>query len=528
MKYFNTEGRCIPKNHYMVNMEARLEAIKKQYIERGSYFTINRGRQFGKTTVLRLLQEYLKPDYIALFLDFQRIGTEEFQDAASFVRALIQMFQTAFLKAGTESCQKLAKPLADFEKEECHYSLRELFIRLSHICADAGKPVVLMIDEVDGASDSQVFLDFLSQLRAYYLDREDSPTFQSVILAGVYDVKNLKQKIRPESGHKYNSPWNIAASFNIAMNFSEADIAAMLAEYEADKQTGMDVPAAASEIYAYTSGYPFLVSAICKMLDEKPEYRQDGGNGTAWTREGISRAVSRLLYEPLALFQSMTRQLSERPELRELLKKILFQGKKAIYNPYSDVIGIASMFDYIMNKDGSIQAANRIFETWLYNLFLSEEELANVLFHKAQENYNMFIQNGRLDMKLVLEKFVVHFSDIYGDSGDKFIEDSGRKFFLLYLRPIINGTGNYYIEAQTRNARRTDVIVDYLGEQFVIELKIWHGSEYHERGEAQLSGYLDNYHLEKGYMLSFNFNKNKQRGVKEITIGNKMLIEAVV
>lgn len=35
-------------------------------------------------------------------------------------------------------------------------------------------------------------------------------------------------------------------------------------------------------------------------------------------------------------------------------------------------------------------------------------------------------------------------------------------------------TGNYYIEAQTRNQKRTDVIVDYLGTQYIIELKIWH------------------------------------------------------
>lgn len=52
----------------------------------------------------------------------------------------------------------------------------------------------------------------------------------------------------------------------------------------------------------------------------------------------------------------------------------------------------------------------------------------------------------------------------------------------MFLRPIINGTGNYYIEAQTRDARRTDVIVDYLGEQFIIELKKWYGTEYNARG----------------------------------------------
>ena len=110
----------------------------------------------------------------------------------------------------------------------------------------------------------------------------------------------------------------------------------------------------------------------------------------------------------------------------------------------------------------------------------------------------------------------------------KFVEKYGRKFFLLYLKPIINGTGNYYIEAQTRDERRTDVIVDYLGEQFIVELKIWHGTEYNERGEEQLSSYLDYYNKKKGYMLSFNFNKNKVTGVKEIQIGDKTIVEAVV
>ena len=101
-------------------------------------------------------------------------------------------------------------------------------------------------------------------------------------------------------------------------------------------------------------------------------------------------------------------------------------------------------------------------------------------------------------------------------------------FFLLYLKPIINGTGNYYIEAQTLDARQTDVIVDYLGEQFVVELKIWHGNEYNERGEKQLLAYLDYFHQETGYMLSFDFNKKKTVGIKKLRIEDKVLIEAVV
>ncbi len=43
-------------------------------------------------------------------------------------------------------------------------------------------------------------------------------------------------------------------------------------------------------------------------------------------------------------------------------------------------------------------------------------------------------------------------------------------------------------------------------------MKIWHGREYHERGEKQLTAYLDFYHAKTGYLLSFNFNKHKKSG----------------
>ena len=67
---------------------------------------------------------------------------------------------------------------------------------------------------------------------------------------------------------------------------------------------------------------------------------------------------------------------------------------------------------------------------------------------------------------------------------------SCRSTFFCILRDkngytIINGTGNYYTEAQTREQTRTDIIVDYLGKQYVIELKIWRGDEYNKRGEKQ-------------------------------------------
>lgn len=198
------------------------------------------------------------------------------------------------------------------------------------------------------------------------------------------------------------------------------------------------------------------------------------------------------------------------------------------YNHYNHTIELACMSGYIVDNGVNVQVANRIFETCLYNLFLSEEELASVMSKKAKQDMSQFLSNGRLDMERVLGKFVEYFHDIYGENDEKFVEAYGRKFFLLYLMPIINGTGNYYIEAQTRDAGRTDVVVDYVGEQFVIEMKIWRGREYNERGERQLTDYLDYFHQDKGYLLSFNFNKKKEIGMKTITLGGRTIVEAVV
>lgn len=88
--------------------------------------------------------------------------------------------------------------------------------------------------------------------------------------------------------------------------------------------------------------------------------------------------------------------------------------------------------------------------------------------------------------------------------------------------------GNYYIEARTRNLRRTDVVIDYLGQQQIVKMKIWHGEEYNRRGELQLVRYLDDYALNKGYLLSFNFNKNKKVEMKEIYCNGKTILEVVV
>ncbi|MDE7201306.1 MAG: 9-O-acetyl-N-acetylneuraminate esterase [Lachnospiraceae bacterium] len=533
-RYFNTEGACRPEEHYMVKLDDRLNQIKTMLVDRKKYFVINKGRQYGKTTTLKALAKYLVTDYIVFSLDFQKMGTKTFADESAFSKGFLDKLLAALKRAEIEEKEMLQAMLSDFKNNNSNIVLDDLFEFLSSMCESSPRPIILMIDEVDSASNNQVFIDFLAQLRAYYLDREETPTFHSVILAGVYNIKNLKLKLRSESEHQYNSPWNIAADFEVDMSFSADQIADMLEEYEADHQTGMDIKEVAEELYQYTSGYPVLVSSICKKIDEKIyKFELFGDLSKAWTKAGIEEAVKYILIDQTPLFESMIRHLDDYPEMKQMFHSMLFQGNEFTYNLDVKEISLASMFGYAVNQSGKVRVANRIFETRLYNYFLSETELSGTdaskeIGNMAKRDRSYFIHDGMLDMDTVMRRFVETFTDIYGEENTKFIEEYGRKFFLLYLRPIINGTGNYYIEAQTRDERRTDIIVDYLGEQFIIELKIWRGNEYNERGERQLTDYLDYYHKDKGYLLSFNFNQKKEVGVKEIRIGDKTIVEAVV
>lgn len=525
-KKFNTTGICIPSLHYMADTTDMVDQIIDEYIEQGEYFTMNRARQFGKTTTLELLYQKLKKKYIVIDISFEA-ADEYFRSLGTFARGVIMDISERLESQGVPEALRMEWEAPVSEE----FPLRDFGRKVTALCSKSDREVILMIDEVDKNADNQIFLSFLGLLREKYLKQKSGKdhTFKSVILAGVYDVKNLKLKLHAPGESKYNSPWNIAADFNINMSLTEVGIERMLCDYEKDYHTGMDIKYMTRQLCNYTSGYPFLVSRLCKILDEQTAGTKGfPDRASAWTKEGFQAAVKVILYESNTLFDDIRKKLDEYPELSEMIYAALFIGKSIAYSPDNLAMDIGTRFGIIKCVDEQVTVTNRIFETRLYNYYLAEEMLGSSTASASMQLKNQFIHGNKLDMELILKKFVEHFTDIYADSTDKFVEENGRRLFLLYLKPIINGTGNYYIESRTRSMGRTDVIVDYLGQQYIIEMKIYHGNEYNLRGENQLIGYLEDYHLQKGYMLSFNFNKKKRIGVHEVILGEKILFEAIV
>lgn len=249
----------------MVDITGRIQAIIAGYIRKNKYFVINRARQYGKTTLLYGLEERLKAEYLVLSLSFEA-ADEYFQSSYALAEGLVMDIADCLRSQNVpeEIINSWSAPVSE------RFPMRELGKRITRLCQSCDRRSVLIIDEVDKSSDNQVFLSFLGLLRAKYLEQQKKRdmTFQSVILAGVYDIKNLKLKLHPDQEPKYNSPWNIAADFRIDMSFSEEETASMLTEYESDHGTGMDIALISRLIYAYTSGYPYLVSRICQLTDE--------------------------------------------------------------------------------------------------------------------------------------------------------------------------------------------------------------------------------------------------------------------
>ncbi|KZL91864.1 AAA family ATPase [Clostridium magnum] len=384
-KKFNITGTCIPEKHYMVNIDNKLKKMILM-IEDGEYFTVNRPRQYGKTTTLYMLSRALKKreDYLVIKLSFEGMGDERYSSEKSFIEGLFIQFKRIFLMDNENQIMQLIA-----ENKEIK-TLDELGVFITELVLKSRKKVVLIIDEIDKNSDNQLFLNFLGMLRNKYLLRSEGEdfTFQSVILAGVHDVKNLKLKLRKDEKRKYNSPWNIAVDFNMDMSFSKEEIGTMLQEYS--YETGMEVNLEyfSERIHYYTSGYPFLVSRLCKIIDE--EILMD--NRGTWKEIYLEQALSILLKESNTNFDSLIKNLQNNNDLYNIVYKLIIEGNELSYNSDNPIINLATTYGIFKEMDRKVKIHNRIYEQRIYNYMISKVETStDIKGYNFRDNFYYLI-----------------------------------------------------------------------------------------------------------------------------------------
>ena len=394
MKKFHITAVCVPEKHYMVDISAKIAQIE-ELISQGEYFTINRARQYGKTTMFSALSRKLKDRYLVIRLSFEGVGDKFFENDTSFVLNFIRQVGKGMKKGNApEDLINCWADTSDFLADEDPFMY--LSEKITVLCDTSETEVLLMIDEVDKSSDNQIFLHFLGILRNKYLEHMDSgeATFKSVILAGVYDIKNMKLQLRPEEEEKYNSPWNIAVDFQVDMSFSPDEIQTMLQEYEADYHTGMNMTEISREIYKYTSGYPYLVSAICKWIDEQGD--------KIWTVDNVVCATKYIVNHKSTLIDSLIKNYENHLELQSVIDRMILEGYEFPFTRTDAVVDLGVTFGIFSGENGILRISNKIFEIILYNHIIMKNLRTQRLDLPLT---SQFIQDGKLDMEQVLIKF---------------------------------------------------------------------------------------------------------------------------
>ena len=505
-KEFNVTGTCIPKMHYMVDTSNKLKKTIK-LIDNGRYFIINRPRQYGKTTTLFLLNNKLKEseEYLPIKISFEGVGDVIFEKEESFVKVLLEIMG--------DSLYLNFKALADFlqDNEGNVSNFKDLSKVITNFVLKSGKKVVLMIDEVDKSSNNQLFLSFLGMLRNKYLLRNEGLdyTFHSVILAGVHDVKTLKVRIRPEDEHKYNSPWNIASDFDVDMSFSPEEIGTMLEDYMDTKRVELNKEYFSEKLYYYTSGYPFLVSKLCKIIDEKIMKEEE----LIWRKEYMDLAVKEILRDSNTNFDSLIKNIENNMELKNLIKRITLDNDSVTYVADNPVINLGIIYGIFKNENNKVKVHNRIYEQRIYNYMTSIIE-TSISVGSYNDMPAYVKEDESLDIRKILIKFTEFMKHEYSEKREAFLEADGRLLFLAFISPIINGVGFAFKEVQGGEEKRFDIVITYNKKMYILELKRWKGEEYHKKGLLQLAEYLEQYGLEEGYLLIFDFRKESNEAGK--------------
>jgi Predicted AAA-ATPase len=511
-KRFNITGTCLPDRHYMADVSHKISEILK-LIENEEYFIINRPRQYGKTTAIFTLTEILKrnKDYVVFRTSFEGIGNEDFLSEARFCNSFLRILAKSSAVITPDISEWLT---AWSSKTESITLLGEI---ISELVTKLNKKVVIFIDEVDKSSNNQLFLAFLSMLRNLYLQRHETPTFHSVVLAGVHDVKSLKIKLRPNEESKLNSPWNIATDFKVDMNLYPKEIKPMLDDYVAERGVKMNTKKIAEHLFYYTSGYPFLVSKLCKTVDEDYLPKR---KAQKWTSADIDQAALDLIRESNANFDSLVKNLEDNSELYDLVFSVAIENEKVPFNIHDSIDNLAYLYGILVHKNGLTVVHNRIYSEVIVNYMTSR------LRKKQREMVAGFGDgyvnpDNTLNMELVLTKYQAFMREQYSKKDRTFLERNGRLVFLAFMKPILNGKGFDFKETQISEERRLDVVLTYYNHKYVAELKIWRGEVAHEQGLLQLADYLHRQSLNEGYLVIFDHSTVKTWKTDRVEVNGK-------
>jgi hypothetical protein len=473
MRSFNTSGPNIIAEHYTL---PRLDLIAqgKNLVHRSRYFTIWAPRQTGKSTYFRLLADALHEEgYLVCHINFE-----------NYLKRPLETFMGRLVLALEQAWHIDLQSL----------DIAQVFHKIEQV---KDKKLVLIIDEVEGINP-EYFGEFLHTIRNAYHSRE-THGLKSVIFVGVSNITGVVQDNA--------SPFNISDSLPIDY-FSKEEVFDLLGQHETEVGQFFD-PQVKEKIYAITVGQPGLVNGFAGKLLELNPHKQTIDYLDYLTVEDW------YLYE--ALDKNVANVINKAKKHQKFLEELLFLERKVRF----DIDREAIRFFYVnglikKDKDGNITFWVPLYKKRLQKYFYP---IMNGESERIQANIwldNYLAADGKLNMDKIIREYQAYaqkrgfryFIENDADGNPKGLREAALMYsFETYIQSFLEVfKGKSYLEPHVALGR-SDLIINILNNEWVIESKIYHNITQFTDGKAQLAYYIKSLGLDKGVYLVFLNNE---------------------
>jgi AAA-like domain len=468
-RYFNTSGPNIRAEHY--TLERRALVLKGlDMVHKSRYFTIWAPRQTGKSTYFRLLAEDLiKEGYKVCHINFE-----------NYFNASLDDFLGHFRRYLWESWG------VDFSG----LSLSSIFSKIETI---QNERLVLIIDEVEGINPI-FFGDFLHAVRNTYHFRQNHG-LKSVIFVGVSNITGIVQDNA--------SPFNISDSLQVDY-FTKEEVFELLGQHEAE--TGqLFAPEVKEKVYGITAGQPGLINGFAYKLVEKY-----AGKPVIDYKDYLE-VEEWYLYK--ALDKNVANVVNKAKKYQKFLEELLFLERKIKFDIDKEHI----RYFYTNGLIRDDPKGNIIFWVPLYKKRLQKYFYPSMNGEAEEVQGNIWLDNYlKAGKELDMDKIIREYQDYAKRRGFRYFierDEKGRPkglreaalmySFETYIQSFLQVfKGKSYLEAHVALGR-SDLIVNILNNEYVIEAKIFYNITQFAESKTQLAYYAKSLGLSKGVYLVF-------------------------
>jgi AAA-like domain len=469
MRDFNTSGPNNVEEHYTLARLALIEKGKK-LVKKSRYFTIWAPRQSGKSTYFRLLSNALEEEgYLVCRIGFENYQTDSLK---VFMERLVPALQMAW---GIDLTG---------------LSLTQVFHKVEQV---KDKKLVLIIDEVEGINP-KYFGKFLHTLRNAYHSRE-THGLKSVIFVGVSNITGVVQDNA--------SPFNISDSLQVGY-FTKPEVFELLEQHETE--TGQKfAPQVKEKIYAITVGQPGLVNGFAARLVEL--------NPTKRLIDYMDYLAVEHWYAYKALDKNVANVINKAKKHQKFLEELLFLERKVPFDIDREEIRFFYINGLIQdNAEGHVVFWVPLYKKRLQKYFYPKMngEAETIIADIRAEKY--LTADNQLDMDKIIREYQVYaqkrgfrpFFITDKDGNALGLREAALMYsFETYIQSFLEALkGKSYLEPHV-GLGRSDLIINILGSEWVIEAKIFYYTAQYIDGKTQLAYYIKSLGLNRGIYLVF-------------------------